>query len=287
MKSGPSFTALVVGLPAAGKTTFLAAFWYAITATDNRSSLKLSKLHPLRDYLNAISDAWLRCEAVPRTTLATEQIVSLDVHSEGALGIEASISFPDHAGEKFVEQWAHREWSVEYAELVALSDGVLLFINPSTHIAPPTISQAIRLAAGISENGSENEFGDTLPWDPRIAPADVQLVDLLQCILWYRHSAYTRVAVVISAWDLVRPLNLTPDEWLARKSPLLSQFLRATIGSGGYEVFGVSGQGGDLHLDGERLLDTSNPIDKVAVVGRTGESHDITEPVLWLLSARP
>lgn len=286
MKGDASFTALVVGLPAAGKTTFLAAFWYAITATDKRSSLKLSKLHPLRDYLNAIADAWLRCEPVPRTTLATEQIVTIDVRSEDTPGIQASISFPDHAGEKFVEQWAHREWSLEYGDLVGRSDGVLLFINPSTHVTPPTISQAMRLAANIGENRFEDEAGDVLLWDPRIAPADVQLVDLLQCILWYRHAIHTQVAVVISAWDLVTSLGLTPHDWLARKSPLLWQFLQATIGAGSYEVFGVSGQGGDLQLDGERLLDTINPIDKIVVVGEAGESHDITEPVRWLLNAR-
>jgi Double-GTPase 1 len=283
MSASDTFTTLVLGLPEAGKTTFLAAFWHAIAAPGDEVSLKLARLHPLREYLNTISEAWLRCEPVPRTTMATEQTVTLELRTSEEPETFASLAFPDHAGEKFVEQWAHREWSGDYADLVRRTDGVVVFINPARHIPDPTIPQTMRLAAQIGIDGDDAAENITA-WEPRMAPPDVQLVDLLQCVLWHRQVSSIPVAVVISAWDLVEPTKLSPRDWLTRYSPLLFQFLVASIGA--YEVFGVSAQGGDLANDSERLLDTTEPLSKVRVITPLGTSHDITQPIRWLIEQR-
>jgi hypothetical protein len=61
---------VIIGLPRSGKTTFLTAFWHLIDAGDQQ-------------HLNAIAEAWRRCEEVPRTSMAAE--VSVHIHVSSGL----------------------------------------------------------------------------------------------------------------------------------------------------------------------------------------------------------
>lgn len=272
-----AITTVVVGLPEAGKTTFLAALWDAVNS--NTCALRLVRMEPQREYLNRITSAWRKCEAVPRTTLATEHTVTLCVAIEQR---EAELIFPDHAGEKFLHQWTHREWDQSYAELVARADAVLLFINPDKHLPSPTIAQALPIIEGL-DSGADHAGEMPAPWDPVSAPPDVQLTDLLQTILWYRNERPLPITVLISAWDAVEGLGLSPEDWLARHSPLLAQFLKASFSSGLIDIFGISAQGGDLVRDADHLLGCDRPSDRVRVRHQNDVHQDITRPILSLL----
>ena len=55
-------THLLMGIPTAGKTSFLAAFWYAVRDSKDDAPLTVEVLPDHRTYLNAICDKWLAGE---------------------------------------------------------------------------------------------------------------------------------------------------------------------------------------------------------------------------------
>ena len=279
MATNGEFTTLVIGLPGAGKTTFLAALWHVLMFEPN-AGLVVTRLPPVRDHLNAIAASWLRCETLPRTTLSTEQTASIALAPARSKGPALTLVFPDYAGEKFVQQWSHREWDAEYAELVSRADAILLFINPEKHVLAPTIADALPLAAVIGADLAQRTQATVTEWDPSLVPHDVQLVDLLQSVLLFSATSNPEVCVVISAWDVVKATGATPHAWLRQNSPLLSQFLDARLK---YGVFGVSGQGGNLPVDADRLLEILNPTERIEVVSDHPITHDITVPIQYLL----
>ena len=62
----PNF--VIIGLPASGKTTFLAALWHVIEADETECRLKLNRYEGDLKYLNAIAQAWRTFNKVPRTS---------------------------------------------------------------------------------------------------------------------------------------------------------------------------------------------------------------------------
>ena len=56
MKGSSSHNFLLMGLPSTGKTSFLAALWYAIQQTQSPTALVLKKLDGDSGYLNKIRD---------------------------------------------------------------------------------------------------------------------------------------------------------------------------------------------------------------------------------------
>src|ERR1700761_1052789 len=95
----------ILGLPRSGKTTFLAALWHLIDAGEVATKLVLDKLVGDHAYLNAIAEAWRRCEEVPRTSMAAETKVTIHVHAQ-AIGQKMALEFPDLSGESFEIQFA-------------------------------------------------------------------------------------------------------------------------------------------------------------------------------------
>ena len=116
-------------------------------------------------------------------------------------------------------------------------------------------------------------------------------MDLLQILMRppIGHPAL-RIAVVVSAWDLVETLQdkggvprLAPREWLRTELPLLDQFLSSNADAIVFRVFGVSAQGGDYGdttvVDG---LQGVNPAERVRVVDETAIGNDLTILLDWL-----
>jgi hypothetical protein len=68
---------LLIGLPSTGKTSFLAALWYAIQQSRSPTGLILKKLEGDSTYLNTIRAAWLAFKPVGRNPTDTETYVSM------------------------------------------------------------------------------------------------------------------------------------------------------------------------------------------------------------------
>jgi hypothetical protein len=277
---------LLIGLPGTGKTTFLAALWYVVDSDEVLGSLQLETLHGDREHLNKIRSDWLSCRTIARTTIASEQLVSMKL-TEPSGGRTTEVFFPDMSGESFRLQWKDRAWTKKYDQLVREAAGALLFVHPSTIVEPIRIDTANQLVAELAEEASSNSLAqdELTSWDADRAPTQVQLVELLQ-FLTVRTGASLpfRVSMIVSAWDLVCNDAKSPEEWLAARLPLLDQYLKANLELFETRIYGVSAQGGDLNKDTDRLQKKHKPSERIFVVGHDGNQHDLTAPVRWVMS---
>jgi hypothetical protein len=136
------------------------------------------------------------------------------------------------------------------------------------------------------ENATEGALGDGL-WDPQRAPCGAVLVDLLINIDDHldQQRKPIRVAIIVSAWDTMEGMGLTPEDWFARSVALLDQFVRANPESFEVAVYGISAQGGDIADPTIRakLLRLRNPMERVRLTRGHVVDHDLTSPIVWLL----
>lgn len=269
---------LLIGLPSTGKTSFLAALWYMVNQSDTDCALALDKLDGDSRYLNQIRDSWLEYKPVPRNPLDSEKAVAmlLKVKDSGAL---VKLNVPDLSGESFRLQWAHRQFTTQYDERLQEAGGAVLFVYPEGMSKPHRIDTLKELEAAMGQAGTEQDTAEEdavnpKPWDIEKAPTQVQLVELLQFILGrdYFRPPF-RLAIVVSAWDLVSGLGKSPEEWVSSELPLLRQFLGCNSEMFTVEFYGVSAQGGRY---ASSLLTAENFKDaKAFVESMSQKRHDV------------
>jgi GTPase SAR1 family protein len=277
---------LLVGLPKAGKTSFVAALWHVLTSEEVPGSLRLTSLGGDDTYLNQIKDEWLNYEEVVRTTQQNEAIPTMHLADEDG-SVRCVLTVPDLSGETYVRHWVDREWSLKFRDAAKGAAGVLVFIHPNQPLEAPEITPTLRMLPAAQPGPvSPNAPSDEPIWDPEKAAGVVQLVDVLQ-FLQRNLTSPLRIVIVVSAWDLIKNHYATPSRFLEERTPLLEQFLRTNPGSFRYTVFGVSALGGDLeNIEDTRQLQeqTSCASERIEVVSGTETSHDITLPLRRALS---
>lgn len=278
---------LLIGLPATGKTSFLAALWYLVQHSQVVSRLRLEKLEGNSKYLNQISQAWAAYEPVPRTSIDSETVVSM-LLKDTQTSRTVTLTFPDLSGELFTVQWTARHFTKAYDSFLQEASGGILFITPLNYRKPIRIDMANPVVEEIV-GGKENEepVQDTAlppkPWNPERAPTQVELVELVQFISSREYfKPPFRLALVISAWDRLAESNKSPLEWLSDTFPLLHQFLESNKDVFESVVFGVSAQGGD-YSQRDKLTEMV-PSERIQVTGANiGNPHDLTEPLQWVM----
>jgi hypothetical protein len=280
---------VVFGLPGSGKTTFLAALWHLVTARDVPAGLTLDRLDTDVTHLNALAARWRQARVQARTVPGGERFVSMRLRN--ANGVASQLTFPDISGEVYSRMWEERDCDKRVADLVRAGN-VLLFIHGDTIRMPQWVLDVADLARTL---GLPIEANGEVPWHPRLAPTQVQIVDLLQLL---RTSPLDvgprRLAIVLSAWDKLVPEGLTPDQFLTARLPMLSQYLANGADQWSWRVWGISAQGGDYDdpvddsvpptPEAQRICDLNLASERILVL-RNGAplSHDLTEPVRWLM----
>lgn len=299
---------VIIGLPASGKTTFLAALWHLVEAGEADCRLKLASYEGDLAYLNRIAEAWRTFKPVPRTSQVGDADVSIEL-VDGKTGDTASAFFLDLAGETFDTQVESRRCRPELIERIADDDGILLFVSADVKGSNRSIVEFnAMMPPDDAPSGAEGEAepepdgpateedagkvsvaaGAAAEWEPKLLPPQVRLVQLLSDLLRAPFAPRRRrLAVLVSAWDLVAGIGLKPTEWLAAEMPLVDQFLRTNADAFDHQVYGVSAQG--LSLGDEAAIDVAAklvPSRRIQIVGEEGENHDLTSPLVWLMSAR-
>ena len=269
----------IIGLPRSGKTTFLAALWHLIDAGEVSTKLVLDKLVGDHQHLNKIVEAWRRCEEVPHTSMAAEVSVSIHVR-EQSTGRAAILGFPDLSGESFERQLTTRTCRPTYIENFEDAGGILLFLNADRAHDGLTILDLGPVLEGVPD---AERLGQISEWSQKLVPEQVQLVELLQFLLRppFRRGK-RRIAVIVSAWDVVPEPRPSPADWLARELPLLNQFLVTNSGSFEFQVYGVSAQGGDVTSERRQELLRRTPSERIECQGPSAGEHDLTSPIVWL-----
>jgi hypothetical protein len=199
---------------------------------------------------------------------------------------------PDVSGETFRDQWEQRKSTKVFDDVARQARGVLLFIHPDMIRNPVRINKNKEVAAVLEPNETQQAGSllepESLPiveWSAKFSPTQVKLVELLQVLMREPYSyPVAKVAVIISAWDLVRDEYDQPSLWLANELSMLSQFLRSNSDRVAYKVFGISAQGGPLSE--EALLKTAHQAERIDVATDVEDEyhkHDITAPIKWLM----
>jgi hypothetical protein len=288
MKNSTPRHFLLMGLPSTGKTTFLAALWYAVQQRTTPTALILEKLNGDSAYLNRIRSAWLSYQPVGRNPTDTETFVSMLLKSRSG-DAEVHLTFPDVSGESFKQQWTDRQMTQSYQSCIQSANGGILFLHPSQVKSSPLISEVSDLAAIIDPEIPQVQTPLTLPasaapWNIEESPTQVQVVELLQILSREVQSSIPfRMIVAVSAWDLVDP-SLSPQEWVMRQLPLLGQFLSSNTENFTVTFYGISAQGGNYDGADVARIQNVNPAKRIRIVGEgVTDPHDITQPLLWLM----
>lgn len=285
---------VIMGLPASGKTTFLAALWHLIEANETDCCLVLDTYRGDLSYLNLIADAWRTFQPVPRTSQVGDRNVTIQLRNRET-NLICTAFFPDLAGETFDRQVEDRRCRTEFIEDVAAEDGILFFISADVREDDLSITEfntRIPSEKNIDSTDRVEERSEITPallleWEPKLLPTQVKIVQLLSDLIRPPFiSRCRRLAILISAWDLTDGMNLTPQEWLTISMPLVAQFLKANGDFFKYQVYGVSAQG--VSLENDTAVDAAaelTPSRRIQIISPGGDGHDLTEPLVWLMSA--
>ncbi len=273
----------VIGLPRAGKTTFLAALWHVVEFREVPESLRLVTLEGDKTHLNQIRSRWIDAEPLERTRIPDEKVVSMLLADEA--GQTSRVWIPDLSGESLEAQWTDRVASADYEAFVRECSGGILFVHPAIR-KEHLISEVEPLIP--TENGSASAGGsdDAVEvWNPHKAPTQVQLVDILQSLVALTNRARLGLVVAVSAWDVVPP-KMHPADWIKIEMPLLYQYLMTHQQQFECSFFGISAQGGDLSIASqvEAMRDKPIAAQRLNVVGDKDYQHDITAPIRWLMT---
>ena len=209
-----------------------------------------------------------------------------------AAGIPVRVTFPDVPGEAYRCMWEDRECESQIAEILRGGD-VIFFVHADTIQHPKWVVDEVALSKAVGLEVAENQV---VEWKPRLAPTQVQLVDLLQ--LLRRPPLDTgprRLAIMLSAWDKASDEGLSPNDYLEVKLPLLAQYLQHEADGWTWCIYGLSAQGGDydeLNPDAkckpeaERLRNLDRPSTRIRLLEGKAVTHDLTRPLAWLMARR-
>lgn len=289
---------MVFGFHRSGKSTFAAALWHLLDSRELKTALEKGRHSGDFQYLEEIAQWWSEGWEVERTKSDQIEDIAINLRHPQS-GTELTLEFTDLPGERFETAFANRLCSPEFVQLVNESNGMLLFVSADRNIDGVTILDALGSDESDEEPAEEAPpAADSVaagatpaedpPWIPERTPLQVQVVDLLQAM---RSSPFEakplRAAVIVSAWDLTD--ETSADAWLAKRMPLLDQYLRSGQGVVDVRVYGVSAQGGQLSKkedgpgpDRDRLLKVQPPSRRIKIIGPDVAEHDLTRPLLWL-----
>lgn len=269
----------IMGLPNAGKTTYLAALWYSLNSALTKNKIKLNSMGNDK-YLSGLSKKWLNAEQLDRTKLGYEKTdILIEIVDEN--NDIFNLRFPDLSGETFQNLYEKREINSELVEYIISADGILMFINVADIREATFITDVSDNLPSSQNNNDINEENYRTRNPKQDDPTQVQVIELLQFVEIIRKNQCTNLDIILSAWDLSRNLEvtLTPEEYVKKYMNMLWQFIQSNSSIFKTYFWGVSAQGGKLD-DEEELLSITEPMDRILVVNNKSETcHDITLPI--------
>ncbi len=272
---------LIIGLPETGKTTFVAALWHVVTSEEIPESLRLAQLWGSVEYLNEITGKWASSVPLERTVPGTEELqIRMRLKLPDAEDV-TEVLFPDMSGEAFRQLWEERQWEKQYDGLAEAATGALLFVHPDRVHHPARIAELAVPTEQVTAS-DENPDRKRIDWHPNQAGTAVKLVEFLQLFTEQIDSyQINRVAVIVSAWDVVHE-EITPEEWVAKRLPLLDQYLKSNHHRLAYRIYGLSAQGGDITTQADHLRGLIKQSERIKIIGPECAEHDVTCPIRWV-----
>ena len=174
-------SALLIGLPGTGKSTYLAALYYVISSGEVEGSLTLTGLSEDKAHINQLKERWLEYEELDRTPTESSAKVEMQL---GTSAGNLQLIIPDLAGERF-EQWlTNRRWPETMGQMIRSCDGFLIFIHPERVMPNALISDVAADIEGLADDVPRQ--GGAPPFRYESSATQVRLVDLLQILQYVR-----------------------------------------------------------------------------------------------------
>lgn len=285
---------LLLGLQDTGKSNFILALDIVLGDLVTPDGLVHSELADDRSYVQPMREMWLNGEELHRTSGQMEPQLHQLIVSHPASGKRINFYIPDHAGESFSAAFVARSFSSSFCERIRSAGGLLVFVHANDNSDHELHEEVFLLDnPNVHAPVEKSLSAEALEFDPEMAAKQIRLVDLLQFVDQVRESLPPlRVAVVVSAWDLVinapegvrNELPGNPQAFVAKRWPLLFQYLQCNEGRMISRIFGVSARGGGASPeDIGKMLSHLRPADRVVVVDGSEVSRDISLPVRWVL----
>lgn len=286
---------MMAGLPASGKTTFLALLSLALF-NGRTSKIKLAHYQDDRDFLNMIARRLERCEKAVHTEVGEDRQFALSLLI-GERQEEATLRIPDLSGETWKDASLSRHWPETVDALASASSGLVLLVHTRGLDGSAEIGLVDEVVerSGFLDDASatttpppETDVAEPAADSANMAnaarhkpPPQVQVVDFLQLISEQRGSRPAYVSIVFSAWDKVDP-GTAPSVFLERNMPLVAQYLSTNAEWLKFRCFGLSAQGGDFETAKDALLE-EDPVARAIVKDPEGSNAAVEDIVLWAL----
>ncbi|HDZ2859241.1 TPA: hypothetical protein RST11_005264, partial [Klebsiella pneumoniae] len=162
-------------------------------------------------------------------------------------GEKGTAFFPDLAGEVFDRQVEDRIFRKDFMKNFSDDDGILFFISADVREDFLSVTELnARLPSNVeseetlnNDSTDENSENIITEWEPKLLPAQVKVVQLLSDIIRPPFEpCLRRIAILISAWDLVHDSGVTPNDWLEVNMPLVAQFLKTNSDYFDHQIYG-------------------------------------------------
>lgn len=293
MSTTSELDVVMLGLKGTGKTYFLTALDVVLDDHSDPDRLEHIGMADNLSYLQPLREQWLRGDELGRTSLQTQQGHQF-ILRHAASGTRVNLYVPDLAGETFERYFDTRTFPEEFCATLKSSSGLLLFLHSESEGRPELLEAPSLMDEQAASNTSPTSStgSNVPPWSMEQASRQCKVVDLLQFVEEVGSVKPVKVAVILSAWDVVERMRKElandypndPDKLLALRWPLLNQFLATRSDLFTFRVFGVSARGGgSTREEIERIKSISNASDRVRIVDGGHSSNDLSRPIRWIL----
>lgn len=263
---------LMVGLPSAGKTTYMVAFWAIEKDGNTGHKISFSEYPEDTKYLDEQKSRWLSQEKVQRTTVGAELHWNL-THTE--TGKKLMLHVHDFKGESF-QKLLMNQLDDSVHNWIAQADSILFFV-------PNKQSDSLK-----DEVYAGDENNETVS-NPAFTINEVSLWTQNIMLLKYLHEklgSFIPISICFSAWDEVNADFHSVEDWIKTEHRFFYNFVKSHFKT--VKFFGVSAQG-KKYEEGEdafdEKLDELTSEKKRAYIFTDKKSNDITEPIAFLLEA--
>ncbi len=249
---------LLAGLPAAGKSTYIAALWATTKRTDCNYALKCYVRPDDTEYLNKLSDKWLNAECVERSSNESPENITITWKKRDSEEL-IDLTIPDFKGEIFSDLIAGI--SNSYVDNnFSTASGVILFVND---LDPRTFDGELEDEPNESAALNESFTVDCIS-------------ELIQNILLLKiikaKMGNCKILIAISSWDKKATADISAEEWLKKEHKLFYNVLHNNFSEP--MIVGVSAQGGDYDTENQKQL--SEIIENRAYIYEGSKIYDLT-----------
>ena len=262
---------LMAGLPAAGKTTYIAALSYLLQNATNVQTLRMKEKPADLSTINRLQKPWLDQRSVDRTSRGkvTDIELLLERISDNS---SIEIHIPDIAGEDFSSILEKQSETINAWE--EKPDSLIFLVKR----IPP-----IALTESFSEDGTESKAENKIPkFTVQHIYEGVQNVLLIKELR--RLFPWKRIAIGLTSWDLHNTEG-TPLSYLEKECPFLFNFIQQYFPDA--YVFGLSAQGWEYNdeLNIDECQEKTIEGKRAFIIEPNGnKTFDITLPIDYLIS---